>query len=164
MKAFSIVWFGIHAAGLPGREIVSHTGGVNGFVSSVTLVPEEKLGIIVLTNTDQNAFFEALKWEILDAYLSLPYRNYGEAYLKDFKEDMDANEKKEKTLNDSVALHLKTALPLNAYTGTYVNDVYGKMSVVMESGELRMKFFITPICMLVGIIGSQPVLCCFHRS
>ena len=27
-----------------GREIVSHTGGVNGFVTSVTLIPEEKLG------------------------------------------------------------------------------------------------------------------------
>jgi CubicO group peptidase (beta-lactamase class C family) len=30
------------------REIVSHTGGVNGFVTSVTLIPKEKLGIVVL--------------------------------------------------------------------------------------------------------------------
>ena len=37
-----------------GRKIVAHTGGVNGFVTSVALVPEEKLGIIVLTNTDAN--------------------------------------------------------------------------------------------------------------
>ena len=34
-----------------GREIIMHTGGVNGFVTSVTLMPEEKLGIVVLTNT-----------------------------------------------------------------------------------------------------------------
>jgi hypothetical protein len=31
-----------------GRKIVSHTGGVNGFVTSVCLIPEEKTGIIVL--------------------------------------------------------------------------------------------------------------------
>jgi CubicO group peptidase (beta-lactamase class C family) len=48
-----------------GRKIVSHTGGVNGFVTSVTLVPEENLGILVFTNTDQNSFYEALKWDIM---------------------------------------------------------------------------------------------------
>jgi hypothetical protein len=31
-------------------------------------------------------------------------------------------------------------LPVSAYTGNYFNDVYGNMSVVMENGELRMKF------------------------
>ena len=64
-----------------GRKIVAHTGGVNGFVTSVCLVPEEKLGIIVLTNTDANSFFEALRNEIEDAYLGLPYRNYSKIFL-----------------------------------------------------------------------------------
>ena len=52
-----------------GRLMVSHTGGVNGFVSSVTLLPEENLGIVVLTNTDHNSLYEALKYEIMDACL-----------------------------------------------------------------------------------------------
>src|SRR6185369_13284013 len=73
---FSLYGLGWGLEEYEGRLIVSHTGGVNGFVTSVTLLPEEKLGIVVLTNTDQNAFYEALKWEILDAYLKLPYRNY----------------------------------------------------------------------------------------
>src|SRR5205085_781934 len=30
-----------------GKVVVSHTGGVDGFLSSVTIVPEEKLGIVV---------------------------------------------------------------------------------------------------------------------
>ncbi len=102
------------------RKIVSHTGGVNGYVSSVTLVPEDKLGIVVLTNTDQNAFFEALKWEILDAYLNLPFRNYGEVYLKNFKADQAEDAKKDKTLSDSVALHLKTiASPERIYRNLF---------------------------------------------
>jgi CubicO group peptidase (beta-lactamase class C family) len=122
------------------REIVSHTGGVNGFVSSVTLVPEENLGIVVLTNTDQNGFFEALKWEILDAYLNLPYRNYGEVYLKRTLSEREDDEKKNKSLSDSAALHLKPSLPLTAYTGTYNNAVYGRMDVVMVNGNLIMKF------------------------
>ncbi len=123
-----------------GRKMVSHTGGVNGFVTSVTLVPEEKLGIIVFTNTDANAFYEALKWEIADAYLGNPYRNYSKAYLG-FTDARTRNEQKEeKKFKDSVALKLPTQLPLTAYTGNYFNDVYGDMKVVIENSELRMRF------------------------
>lgn len=59
---FSLYGLGWGLMDYEGRELVMHTGGVNGFVTSVTLVPEEKLGIVVLTNTDQNAFFQSLKW------------------------------------------------------------------------------------------------------
>lgn len=123
-----------------GRKIVSHTGGVNGFVTSVTLVPEDKLGIIVFTNTDQNDFYEALKWEIMDAYFGKPYRNYSKVYLGFVKQQFDQQQKKEKMLGDSAAMHLKTELPLASYEGAYFNDVYGKMNVVLENGELKMKF------------------------
>jgi CubicO group peptidase (beta-lactamase class C family) len=123
-----------------GKKIVSHTGGVNGFVTSVTLVPEENLGIIVFTNTDQNAFYEALKWEILDAYLAFPYRNYSKVYLNFQQMQNRALEQKEQKMKDSSELHLKPALPFSTYTGKYFNNVYGNMNVVWESGELRMKF------------------------
>lgn len=46
-----------------GRKVVSHTGGADGFVTSVSLIPEERLGIIVFTNSDANAFYQALKWK-----------------------------------------------------------------------------------------------------
>jgi CubicO group peptidase (beta-lactamase class C family) len=123
-----------------GRKVVSHTGGVNGFVTGVTLIPEEKLGIIVFTNTDQNSFFDALKWEIMDAYFGNPYRNYSQAYLGFTNQQLSEDQKKDNMLKDSVLLHLKTDLPATAYTGKYVNDVYGNMNVVQEGGELRMKF------------------------
>jgi CubicO group peptidase (beta-lactamase class C family) len=123
-----------------GRKIISHTGGVNGFVTSVTLIPEEKLGILVFTNTDQNSFYEALKWEIADAYLGNPYRNYSKVYLGYATAQNKAEAAKGKTLSDSVALKPTAALPLSAYTGNYFNDVYGNISVVTENKELRMKF------------------------
>jgi len=123
-----------------GRKIVAHTGGVNGFVTSVTLIPEEKLGIIVFTNTDQNSFYEALKWDIMDAYLAKPYRNYSKLYLGFYKQHSGEEQKKDQMLKDSVAMHLKMELPVNAYEGNYFNDVYGNMNVVSENGELKMKF------------------------
>lgn len=123
-----------------GRKIVSHTGGVNGFVTSVTLVPEMELGIIVLTNTDANSFYEALKWEVLDAYLNLPYRNYSKVYLG-FSKQQEAQDKdwlKEK--QDSVALSLKPALPPSDFAGTYKHEVYGTMNIALQNGKLIATF------------------------
>jgi CubicO group peptidase (beta-lactamase class C family) len=123
-----------------GRKVVAHTGGVNGFVTSVTLVPEEKLGIIVLTNTDQNAFYEALKWELLDAFLGNPYRNYSGVYRGFMNRRETAEAAQDKSMHDSVALKLPNSVSLAGYTGNYVNDLYGDMKVVLENGELRMRF------------------------
>lgn len=123
-----------------GRKIVAHTGGVNGFVTSVCLVPEEKLGIVVLTNTDANNFFEALRNEIEDAYLGLPFRNYSKVYLGYQLADEKEKEKQLKAIRDSIALDPKTDLPLMEYTGEYIHDVYGKMNIKLEGGKLIMRF------------------------
>jgi CubicO group peptidase (beta-lactamase class C family) len=122
-----------------GRKIVSHTGGVNGFVTSITLVPEDKLGIVVLTNTDANNFYEALKWEVMDAYFSLPYRNYDRVYYNYYsaaqKQDAEWLRKK----RDTIAM-ARNNLPLASYTGEYRHDVYGTMTISNENGKLIARF------------------------
>lgn len=137
---FSLYGLGWMLQEYDGRKIISHTGGVNGFVTSVTLMPEENLGIVVLTNTDQNAFYEALKWEILDAWLKLPYRNYSGVYLQQTLRQREEEATTDKRYRDSIALHPSPALPLTAYTGKYTSDVYGDMQVTLRNGELRMVF------------------------
>ena len=123
-----------------GKRLVSHTGGVNGFVTSVTLVPEEKLGIVVLTNTDQNALYESVKWEILDAYLKLPYRNYNNVYLTGHKQQLTNAKDIWKKKFDTVAMHKTTAAPLAAYAGTYQHDVYGWLKIGANADHLVMTF------------------------
>jgi CubicO group peptidase (beta-lactamase class C family) len=123
-----------------GRKIVAHTGGVNGFVTSVCLVPEEKLGIVVLTNTDANNFFEALRNEIEDAYLGLPFRDYSHVMLKFQQADEKEKAAQHKAIRDSIAAAPKTALALAAYAGEYQHAVYGKMTIKTEDGKLIMRF------------------------
>ena len=121
-----------------GREIVSHTGGVNGFVTSVTLMPEENLGIVVLTNTDQNAFFQSLKWEILDSYLGLPYRNYDSTYFAAFTKRQIDSDKWTKEIQDSVAMNLKPDIDLSEFVGEYENDVYGYSELTINGNNLEL--------------------------
>jgi CubicO group peptidase (beta-lactamase class C family) len=137
---FSLYGLGWFLQEYSGRKIVAHTGGVNGFVTSITLVPEEKLGIIVLTNTDANEFYAALKDEILDAYLSLPYRNYSKVYYSDYKQQKQAEEIRLKKKQDTIAMHIATTLPVASYAGTYEHEVYGKMTIASENGKLVARF------------------------
>lgn len=121
------------------REIVSHTGGVNGFVTSVTLIPAENLGIVILTNTDQNPFFMSLRWEIIDAYLGLPYRDYDGYFYERQTKARSEEEKRFKELKDSVDMKLNPALPLEKFAGRYEHSVYGYLDLTEKDGYLEMK-------------------------
>ena len=122
-----------------GKELIQHTGGVNGFVTSVTLVPEEKLGIVVLTNNDQNPFFASLKWEILDAYLELPYRNYDSTFYESFNRRKSGKEKFVKEMRDSVSMKINPTFELKTLEGKYENEVYGYVELIKKENTLEMK-------------------------
>ncbi len=137
---FTLYGLGWELQDYEGRKIVMHTGGVDGFVTSVTLIPEEGLGIVVLTNTDQNYFYEALKWEILDACLNLPFRNYSKLYNNYFRQNTMYDQAEIQSKRDSVAI--KPALPLSqaAFEGTYQNEVYGTIALTKDGDTFKLGF------------------------
>lgn len=123
-----------------GKELVSHTGGVNGYVTSVTLIPEEKIGIVVLTNTDANGLFLSMNKVLVDEALDLPYFDYNTRYFIGFQHYDEQGLNEIKGWRDTVAMHLPEALPLKAYAGHYVNEVYGSIDIHEEKGTLVMHF------------------------
>jgi CubicO group peptidase (beta-lactamase class C family) len=79
---------GLFASDYNGRQIYWHTGGAGGMVSNVCFVPEERLGIAILTNNDNQNFFEDLRYQILDAYLGVKYTNRTAQSMIGFKTGM----------------------------------------------------------------------------
>lgn len=145
-----------------GREIVSHTGGVNGFVTSVTLLPEEKLGIVVLTNTDQNSLYQALKWEIVDAYLKLPYRGYSNIYNKYYQRNLASDLTEYKAQKDSIAMNQKPETDLKNFTGRYVHPVYGYLDMTQNKNQLKATFQHHPgLSAKLEYMGKNRFLCTF---
>ncbi|RZK35119.1 MAG: serine hydrolase, partial [Hymenobacter sp.] len=119
----------------------------SGFTSIVNLVPEQKLGIIVLTNSQTNFFHEALALEILDVYMKRPYQDYSSKFAPEMKSQNEqesqylTEQKINAELRDSVALKRKPELNLNNYTGRYSNDLYGNMTITQENNNnLVMRF------------------------
>src|SRR5207237_8801247 len=119
---------GLNVADYNGRQVYWHTGGAGGMVSNVCFVPEERLGIAILTNNDNQNFFEALRYQILDAYLGVPYVNRSLQQLGGFKRGMQ-EQLKEIAGWQARVKDAQPELPLSAYAGVYTNELYGNVTV-----------------------------------
>ncbi len=127
-----------------GRKLIGHTGGVGGFVSRVMLVPEENLGVVVLTNAEEGGAFDSILYHVLDHYFHLPPTDWIAAFkaVKD-KEEKDADETMKKAEGARDA-NSKSSLPLEKYAGVYNDAWYGPITIRTENGGLVITFDHTP--------------------
>ena len=132
-----------------GRKLVGHTGGVAGFVSRVMLVPEENLGVVILTNAEEDGAFDAILYHVLDHYMQLPSTDWIAAFKAvERKQEKEAAETMKKAESARVA-DSKPSLPLAKYAGTYNDAWYGPISILLENSGLVISFDRTP-----GMIGD----------
>jgi CubicO group peptidase (beta-lactamase class C family) len=127
-----------------GRKLIGHTGGVAGFVSRVMLVPEENLGVVILTNGEEGGAFDSVLYHVLDYYFHLPPTDWIAAYkaVKDKQEaDAAATMKKAAGARDA---NSKPSLPLEKYAGIYNDAWYGPITIRTENGGLVISFDHTP--------------------
>lgn len=124
-----------------GQKLVWHTGGWPGFVSRVTMVPKLHLGVVVLTNQQSGAAFNAITYRVLDAYLNPGKKTdwvavYDKA-VKKFNANADTSWARHEAARDK---HSKPSLPLAQYAGTYRDPWYGDIVITDQNGKLRMRF------------------------
>lgn len=120
---------GLYSTDYNGRQVYWHTGGAFGHVTNVCFIPEEKLGIAILTNNDNQSFFEALRYQVLDAYLNVPYTNRSDFQWNFFQQNKQTMDNAVSSLNTRVEKKNTPAFKLADYTGTYYNTVYGKITI-----------------------------------
>ncbi|UOQ54815.1 serine hydrolase [Hymenobacter cellulosivorans] len=131
---------GVFSADYAGSQVFWHTGGATGHVSNVCFVPEEQLGIAILTNNDNQSFFEALRYQILDSYLGVPYTNRSAAFLKDAKAGDKETYATVAKLQARVEKKKKLPLALEAYTGQFTHPLFGPISIAKKGKQLVVSF------------------------
>lgn len=134
---------GLFVADYNGRAIYWHTGGAGGMVSNICFVPEERLGLAILTNNDNQDFFEALRYQILDAYLGVRYTDRSKPQLDFFAAEMNEQLRRITGLKARIKNN-KPELPMTSYTGNYTNELYGNISISQIGNRLKINFEIKP--------------------
>ncbi|HZK07790.1 MAG TPA: serine hydrolase [Bacteroidales bacterium] len=146
-------------------EVVSHGGGILGFFTGVTLVPEMNLGIVVLTNSDENWFYDALKDEILDAFLDKPFGNYSSRYLQLYNRRQHNANQQIQQWRDTVAMNFQPSLPLNVFSGPYHNEIYGSIRVSVSGDSLLIQFEHNPdLKATLQHLSGDRFLCTYYPS
>lgn len=128
--------FGISDA--KGYKQISHTGGLEGMVTQITMIPELNLGIIVLTNQQEGGAFSSITNQIKDAYFGIKGTDRVAEYSgRRNKMVADANK-----LTDSIWREINEAgkkiisKDYSIYTGTYTDQWFGDISIAIKNGKL----------------------------
>ncbi|KIA83777.1 beta-lactamase [Kaistella solincola] len=134
---YGLGWF---LTDVKGHKQVYHTGGLIGTVTQFTLIPDMKLGIVVLTNQQSGAAFSTITNTIKDSYLSMPEKDwlktYGDRmakvnadYAKDKKEIFAKSENFKKDKNCQIKN--------DQITGTYNDPWFGDVTISQDGKNLR---------------------------
>jgi CubicO group peptidase (beta-lactamase class C family) len=140
--AYGLGWFLIDAAGY---EEVFHTGGDTGMSSAVVMIPELRLGIVVLANEDSEIGLSVAN-QILDSYLRISgtdhvaerlekqkAREHADASAKDVNEQLVSETRVGSRPEDSI------------YSGVYKDVWFGNVFVTLEKSGLWFRSERSPL-------------------
>jgi len=134
-SSYGLGWF---LSDVKGYKQVTHTGGLEGIVTQVTLFPELNLGIVVLTNQQSGAAFSAITNTIKDSYLDIKSADYVSVYSAKMKEHEDSADKVTDEVWAAVAKNKtdKIKIDFNTITGIYKDNWFGDIIISEKKGKL----------------------------
>lgn len=135
-SAYGLGWF---LTDIKGTKQVSHTGGMEGMVTQVTLFPEMNLGIVVLTNQESGAAFSSVTNTIKDSYLGLEPEDwilhYDTLIAKNVRESDELTRKIQDEINKTIS-SADHKSDLAVFAGSYQDEWLGKMQILKANGKL----------------------------
>ena len=126
-----------------GRKIATHGGGYDGMYSQVALVPDEGLGIVVLTN-GMTGLAGPLVYRVLDAYLGGAPRDWAADALPGWLASREGFEARQTAAEDQRVPGTNPSLDLGAYAGRYGGPMFGDAEVSLEDGGLVLRVLPNP--------------------
>ena len=121
-----------------GYKVPTHTGGLAGIVTQVTLIPELKLGIIVFTNQQSGAAFTAITNTIKDSYYGIK----GKDRVKQYHDQAETRDAKAEKITDKIWADINaeeqkntTKTDFSKYAGTYTDPWFGDVVISVKNGK-----------------------------
>lgn len=137
---FSAYGLGFGLSDVNGYKQVSHTGGLEGMVTQITLLPELNLGIIVLTNQQEGSAFTSITNQIKDAY----FGKTGTDWIADLAKRRNQALAEAKAITDAIQRDIAKAQQgsqnqdVNLYVGNYADSWLGTVTIALKNGKLRL--------------------------
>ncbi len=129
---------GWYISGYREHSLLEHGGNIDGFSGVVSLLPEESIGVVVLTNS-MNIVGHAIARDIYDRLLGLEERDWNSHYKSLFAEIMEAFAASAGAQEEPKP-DTSPSLPLTDYAGIYEHPAFDRVEVTVDNGNLAAKF------------------------
>lgn len=127
-----------------GRLVCSHTGGVDGMQSLAAFVPEERFGLVILSNRIPHYLNSIVNRVVLDELMGFHDRDWRAEIQELARKDQARAAEQRKNLEEARLKGTQPSLPLPAYVGAYENTAYGRAEVAEEGGQLILRLCAHP--------------------
>ncbi len=142
-RGYGLGW---ELADIKGNLSVSHTGGIPGMLSVVTMIPDLNLGIVILTNTENGGVgvFSAVSQTIIDSYLGLEDFGWVEKYYAYFNSQKNNGDDVVKKVWETVKTAENTTMKNEDLIGVYQDKWFGKIEIFQKDKQLWFKSYRSP--------------------
>jgi CubicO group peptidase (beta-lactamase class C family) len=137
LQAYGMGWF---LQDYRGRQLDQHGGNIDGMSAMVALVPEEKIGVVILTNANGSPVPTIVLYRALDALMGAPMRDWNEEQKKLRERALPAQRAAEAKRLASRVMNTKPSLSLDKYAGVYADSLYGDVTFTVAGDALNMKY------------------------
>ncbi len=167
-RAYGMGWFIFTYRGHP---YVNHGGNIDGFTALVNLLPDDNLGVVILTNQNNSYYASIASYYIIDQLLDLePVDWHGRNLIQ--QETLSEIENVSETLKRVEGT--KPSHKLEDYVGVYENPGYGIIQIEQNDNELYMVYhsFASPLehwhydvfKPTEGLLADSDILIEFHTN
>ena len=126
-----------------GHSRVSHTGGYDGMITAVTLLPDEHLGVVVLTNGTKSPI-RAASYYALDRFLGVVEEKDWSAQYLASADRRAANDTRIADRKTARVTGTQPSVQPEKFVGAYDSDLYGELRIEQRDGELKLIFSHSP--------------------
>ncbi|WP_293105609.1 serine hydrolase [Moorena sp. SIOASIH] len=123
-----------------GHNHVEHGGGIDGFSALTTLMPQDKIAVVVLTNLQGTLLPNIITYHICDRLLGLDEVPWNERIKSKVEEAKQAAEQGKQNTKAQPKTGTQPSHPLEDYTGDFEHPGYGIVSIALKDQQLTATY------------------------
>jgi len=123
-----------------GHEMIHHGGNIDGFSAFVAFLPDDHVGIVILTNANGTAFTQAVALTAFDRFIGAEKTDWNERFLAVWSQLEKGIEDAKKSEDVTRKKGTRASHSIEDYAGRYTNEGYGSIDVEKGGKALRASY------------------------
>lgn len=137
----SVYGMGRWTSSYRGHLLAYHGGDINGFHSQVSIMPKERIGVVVLVIGDHcSSLYNTVSYNVYERLLGLDQTPWSDRILEIRKKGKKAGTESRAKAGADRVKDTKPSHALADYAGEYEHPAYGVLKIGLQDGQLQYDF------------------------